>query len=240
MFDEYSAQHANGYHFGLHISAPAGPIRYNAMPVAAMDAYIDSWNLMAFDYQGPGFSNYTGHNSNVYPSKSNPITTDFNTEQAIVHYKSKVASPRKIILGMPLYGRSFANTNGLGQKFNGSGDGTWEPGVLDYKVLPLSGSTVHTDKKIMAAWSYDNKTRQFVTFDTPEVQTLKAKYLQKEKLGGAWWWDSSSDRTDDKSLVSTVGEVLGGVKGLQQSKNNLYYPLSKYDNIRGAASSSDY
>jgi chitinase len=69
---------------------------------------------MAFDYQGPGFSNYTGHNSNVYPSKSNPRTTDFNTAQAIDYYKSQITSPRKIILGMPLYGRSFANTAGLG------------------------------------------------------------------------------------------------------------------------------
>lgn len=240
MYDEYSAKHADGYHFGLHISAPAGPLRYNVLPIAAMDPYVDQWNLMAFDYQGSGFSNYTSHNSNVYRSKSNPVTTDFNTAQAIDYYKSKVASPRKIILGMPLYGRSFANTNGLGQKFNGSGDGTWEPGVLDYKVLPQNGSTVYTDKKTIASWSYDDKTRQFVSFDTPEVQTLKAKYLKKEKLGGAWWWDSSSDRTDDKSLVGTVSQALGGVSALQQDLNNLHYPLSKYDNIRGAASKSEY
>lgn len=195
---------------------------------------------MAFDYQGPGFSNYTGHNSNVYPSRSNPRTTDFNTAQAIDYYKTQIASPRKLILGMPLYGRSFANTAGLGQKFNGSGDGTWEAGVLDYKVLPLNGSTVYTDKKLMAAWSYDNKTRQFVTFDTPEVQTLKTKYLKSEKLGGAWWWDSSSDRSDDKSLVGTVSKALGGPQGLKQRTNNLYYPLSQYDNIRGETSGSNY
>lgn len=197
-----------------------------------------SWHLMAFDYQGPGFSNFTGHLSNVYESKSNPIATDFNTAQAIDHYKSQISSSRKIVLGMPLYGRSFANTAGLGQKFNGSGDGTWEAGVLDYKALPLNGSTVFTDKKVIASWSYDNKTRQLVSFDTPEVQKLKAKYLKKEKLGGAWWWDSSSDRTDDKSLVGTVSKALGGAQGLQRSVNNLYYPISKYDNIRGTASNA--
>ncbi|OSS48448.1 hypothetical protein B5807_07891 [Epicoccum nigrum] len=240
LFDDYAEKYANGYHFDIKISAPAGPPRYKVFPIAALDKYVDEWNLMAFDYQGPGFSNYTGHNSNVYPSKSNPRTTDFNTAQAIDYYKSQITSPRKIILGMPLYGRSFANTAGLGQKFNGSGDGTWEAGVLDYKVLPLNGSTVYTDKKLMAAWSYDNKTRQFVTFDTPEVQTLKAKYLKEEKLGGAWWWDSSSDRSDDKSLVGTVSKALGGPKGLKRELNNLYYPLSKYDNIRGAASGSNY
>jgi chitinase len=224
--------------YDLDISAPAGPLRYNALPIAAMDPYIDDWNLMAFDYMGPGFSNVTGHLSNVYTSESNPAATDFNTAQAIDYYKSQISSPHKIILGMPLYGRSFANTIGLGQVFNGSGDGTWEAGVLDYKALPLNGSTVHTDKKAVASWSYDSKTKQLVSFDTPEVQTLKAKYLKKEKLGGAWWWDSSSDRTDDKSLVSTVSNALGSVEGLEQKQNNLYYPLSKYDNIRSKASSA--
>ncbi|KAL1603316.1 Chitinase 4 [Nothophoma quercina] len=238
FYDAYAAEHANGYHFDLDISAPAGPLRYNVLPIAAMDKYVDSWHLMAFDYQGPGFSNFTGHLSNVYESKSNPIATDFNTAQAIDHYKSQISSSRKIVLGMPLYGRSFANTAGLGQKFNGSGDGTWEAGVLDYKALPLNGSTVFTDKKVIASWSYDNKTRQLVSFDTPEVQKLKAKYLKKEKLGGAWWWDSSSDRTDDKSLVGTVSKALGGAQGLQRSVNNLYYPISKYDNIRGTASNA--
>lgn len=236
LYDEYSSKYANGYHFDIDISAPAGPLRYNVFPIAAIDPYITDWKLMAFDYMGPGFSNFTGHLSNVYASKSNPRTTDFNTAQAVDYYKSQVSSSRKIILGLPLYGRSYANTNGLGQRFNGSGDGTWEAGVLDYKALPLNGSTVYTDKKTVASWSYDNKTRQLVSFDTPQVQTLKAKYLQNEKLGGAWWWDSSSDRTDDKSLVSTVSKALGGVEGQQQNLNNLYYPLSKYDNVRGAAS----
>lgn len=233
LFDAYAAENANGYHFELAVSAPAGPLRYTAFPIAAIDKYIDVWNLMAFDYQGPGFSNYTGHNSNVFPSLDKPKTTDFNTAQAVDYYKSRIASPDKLILGMPMYGRSFANTKGLGQAFNGSGDGTWEAGVIDYKALPLEGSNVHIDKKVIGAWSYDNKTRQFVTYDTPEVQTMKAKYLQKEMLGGAWWWDSSSDRTDDKSLVTTVSNALGGVKLLKQNHNNLYYPVSKYDNIRG-------
>ena len=105
-----------------------------------MDQYVDEWNLMAFDYQGPGFSNFTGHNSNVYPSKKLPQATDFNTKQTIDHYKSQLKDPRNIILGLPAYGRSFANVvsgkdHGLGQRFNGSGDGSW-PFVRN---LPDSG-----------------------------------------------------------------------------------------------------
>ncbi|KAH7118720.1 glycoside hydrolase superfamily [Dendryphion nanum] len=234
-YDTYSAEHADNYHFKIDISAPAGPLRYNAMPVKQLDEYVDEWNLMAFDYQGPGFSNFTGHLSNVYPSKSNPVSTDFNTEQAIKYYKDNISDSKRIILGMPLYGRSFADTDGIGKRFNGSGDGTWEAGVLDYKSLPLNGSTVYTDKKILASYSYDNKTRQLVSFDTPAVQAMKTKYLKDQRLGGAWWWDSSSDRTDDKSLVSTVYEALGGARVLAQRQNCITFPISKYDNVRRVA-----
>jgi chitinase len=103
-FDEYAIVNAAGYHFDLGISAPAGPSRYTVMPVAEMDPYVDNWNLMAFDYQGPGFSNFTGHLSNVYPSSKNPRATNgwdvvtedfvpFNTKEAIDYYKANVASP---------------------------------------------------------------------------------------------------------------------------------------------------
>lgn len=257
-YDEYAEQHAHGYHFELGISAPAGPQRYTVMPIKKMDPYIDNWNLMAFDYQGPSFSNFTGHLSNVYPSTTDPKTTDgwdainqkfeqFNTKEAIDYYKANVASPSKIHLGMPLYGRSFANVvdlskdgRGLGQKFNGSGDGSWEPGTLDYKDLPKNGSKVYTSKEVLGSWSWDAARKQLVTFDTPKVAIWKADYLKQEGLGGAWWWESSGDRaiSDEKSIVSTVVKEFGGAKNLRKSQNNLYYPTSKYYNIRGAVSNS--
>ncbi|KAL5121022.1 Chitinase 4 [Pleosporales sp. CAS-2024a] len=254
-FDAYSAAYARGYHFEITISAPAGPQHYSALNVRAMDAYVDHWNLMAFDYQGPNFSNFTGHSSNVFPSSKNPKATNgwvveenkfepFNTNQAIQFYKANVASPCKIILGMPLYGYSFANVTdqskngrGLGQTFMGPGDGTWAPGTLDYKVLPLNGSKVYHDEETMAAWSWDAAKKEFVTFDTPKSATWKTNYLKQQGLGGAWWWESDGDRpiTDDKSIIATVVKALGGPQNLQQNWNNLYYPKSKYYNIRGAA-----
>jgi chitinase len=41
LFDSYAAKYANNYHFEIDISAPAGPLRYNVFPVAALDPYID-------------------------------------------------------------------------------------------------------------------------------------------------------------------------------------------------------
>ena len=41
LFDEYAEKYANGYHFDIKISAPAGPPRYKVFPIAALDKYVD-------------------------------------------------------------------------------------------------------------------------------------------------------------------------------------------------------
>ena len=41
LFDDYAEKYANGYHFDIKISAPAGPPRYKVFPIAALDKYVD-------------------------------------------------------------------------------------------------------------------------------------------------------------------------------------------------------
>ena len=69
---------------------------------------------------------------------------------------------------MPLYGRAFADTSGIGQPFSGTvigggsptdqtgvGEGSWESGMWDYKALPLPGSQVVNDHRLGASYSFD-------------------------------------------------------------------------------------
>lgn len=171
-----------------------------------MDKYIDFWNLMAFDYAGGTFSNGTGYLANVYKSDTNPDATPFATDPAIKDYIAGGVPPEKIVLGMPLYGRSFANTQGMGEPFDGAGKGTWEDGNWDYSELPHPGATVHNDMDIIGSYGYDSNKDFLISFDTPQVQAKKADYITSNNLGGGWWWESSSDKTGADSLVQTVSE----------------------------------
>jgi chitinase len=47
QLNDYSTQYANNQHLLLTIASPAGPTNYNRMKLAAMDKYLDFWNLVS-------------------------------------------------------------------------------------------------------------------------------------------------------------------------------------------------
>jgi chitinase len=131
--DEYSHTLPERPHFELTIASPAGPSNCRWLKLREMDQYLDFWNMMAYDFAGSWDPN-AGHQANVYPSQHNPSSTPFSIDFAIQYYIQHGVHPSKIVLGMPLYGRAFQQTNGPGQAYSGVGEGSWENGVWDYKV----------------------------------------------------------------------------------------------------------
>ena len=159
---------------------------------------------MAYDYAG-SWDPTAGHQSNIHPSNSNPTSTPFSTVRAIEYYKSHGVASSKIVLGMPLYGRAFASTDGPGKPFSGTGEGSWEQGVWDYKALPQKEGRETNDFKIGASWSYDAEKRLMVSYDTKEMAKFKAEWLKGHgRLGGAMWWESSGDKGGEDSIIGTV------------------------------------
>ncbi|KAL8382438.1 hypothetical protein RB595_006292 [Gaeumannomyces hyphopodioides] len=228
--DGYAADHAPGYRFLLTMATGAGPEHYNimSMHLGRMGVYVDAMNLMAYDFTG-SWDAKSGHQANLRASKTNPSSTPFSAERAVADYLALGVAPDRIVLGMPLYGRSFENTDGPGQSFAGTGPGSWEQGIWDYKVLPRPGAVETVDAETGAAYSYDATTREMVSYDTVETVAQKTAYIKDLALGGAMFWEISGDRAGELSLVAASAESLGN---LDRSENQLKYPTSKYDNIR--------
>ncbi|KAK7924707.1 Chitinase 1 [Apiospora marii] len=224
--DRFSFQHRIPYRFLITVASPAGPVNSHKLDLAGMDPYVDVWNLMAYDYTG-SWDNTTGHQSNLYRSPRHPRATKLSTDDAVRYYEGLGIAPSKILLGVPMYGRSFESTAGLGQAY--AGVGAEGGGVLLYKTLPRPGARELWDDGAKAAWSYDNATRELVSYDTPRSTLYKARYVRRQRLGGAFFWEARGDRAGAASLVNTMSKSLGW---LDQSPNHLWYPMSQYDNIR--------
>jgi chitinase len=159
-------------------------------------------------------------------------------------YTSHGVHPSKVILGIPLYGRSFTNTQGINESYSGVGGGTWEPGVYDYRVLPLPGSYVYRNENLGASWTYNHQTKELVSFDNEDVAKWKGEYIKQQGLGGSMFWELSGDKGPQregmetgygkdpqpgKSLVKIVKDAMGGISN---AHNWLIYDRSKFDNMR--------
>ncbi|KAF6808826.1 glycosyl hydrolase family 18 [Colletotrichum sojae] len=229
--DDYATQHAPGHHFLLTIASPAGPEHYRELNLKAVADIIDAFNLMAYDYAG-SWDAVSGHQANLYPNPSKRASTPFSTDAAVADYLAAGVPASKIVLGMPIYGRSFQQTAGPGLPFSGVGSGSWENGVWDYKALPRAGATELYDPVAVASYSYDAATRELISYDTPAVVRTKVSYLLGKGLGGSMFWEASGDKKDGGSLLATSFDALGGSVTQDQSLNQLSYPDSQYDNIR--------
>ncbi|KAF4436653.1 chitinase 1 [Fusarium acutatum] len=225
--DSYSKQYANGYHFQLSIAAPAGPDNYNKLKMKDLGSVLDHVNLMAYDYAG-SWSAFSGHQANKYANTKIPNATPFNTDQAVKAYVNGGVPSAKMVLGMPIYGRAFQNTAGLGQPYTGVGSGSWENGIWDYKALPKAGASLVYDRDAQASYSYDSNTKELISFDTPGMVENKVLYIKNLGLGGSMFWEASADKTGANSLIGTSSKKLGT---LDSTNNCLSYPNSQYANI---------
>ncbi|KAK6342306.1 Endochitinase 1 [Orbilia javanica] len=234
--DAHAAKKQANYRFLLTIAAPCGPQNYSKLHVRAMDEQLDFWNLMAYDFSG-SWESIANHQANIY---SGPVSG----AEAVNWYINQGVARHKIILGIPLYGRSFTNTQGPGTPFSGVGQGSWEQGVYDYRALPLPGSNVSHDPQALASWSYNPATREMISFDSEEVAKWKGEWIHQEGLGGSMFWELSGDKGSDRpemekghgkdpqpgpSLIRTVKDHMGGISN---SDNWLSYEGSRFPNLR--------
>jgi len=194
--------------------------------VAAMDPFVTNWNVMTYDYAGP-WSKVSDYTDNLYRGNTKQ---GIDTDSVLKWYTEHGASPRKINMGIPLYGRSFENTNGIQQPYSGVGTGSWgEEGLWDVKVLPLAGAKVTEDFNTGGSYSYDAAKKELITFDTVNIVKEKAQYVVKHNFSGSMYWELSSDHVGSSSLVSAA---ISQYQSLDQTLNHLHYPGSQFDNMK--------
>ncbi|GJC90467.1 chitinase 1 [Colletotrichum liriopes] len=228
--DAYAAEHAPSYHFQLSIASSAGSEKYDRLDLKAISDIVDCLYLMGYDYSG-SWGAITGHQANLYPSTSEPESTPFSTNNAVTDYIAAGVPSHKIILGMPLYGRSFENTKGLGHPFSGVGGGSWELGVWDYKALPLPGAEEVYDGSVGAVYSWDPVGQELISYDSPLSVREKAAFIETKGLGGAMFWEASADKTGNASLIETSYDCLAKDSGIDSRQNLLSYADSRYNNL---------
>ncbi|KAL2255265.1 hypothetical protein VTK26DRAFT_3721 [Humicola hyalothermophila] len=163
-------------------------------------AYVDSFNITAYDFYGP-WSPRGGHHAQLYATGKD----DLSGASGVQYLMASGVPGKKILLGIPLFGRSFLNVTGPGHKNRGYGG---EDGLFEYNQLPRKGTKEQVDKRAVAAQCVGGDGG-FVTYDNPDTVKMKATFCKQKGLGGLFYWSAPSDAKDSKrSLIITGFKTL--------------------------------
>lgn len=129
---------------------------------------------MAYDFSG-SWTPKAGHQAQLF----SPSPDETSGATAVGYVISQGFPSKKILLGVPVYGRSFLGANRHGDKYRGQGG---EEGTFEYKTLPRPGGYETIDSNRVAA-SCVGGDGGFVTYDNPETVRMKGAFCKAQNLG---------------------------------------------------------
>ncbi|KAI4868455.1 glycoside hydrolase family 18 protein [Hypoxylon rubiginosum] len=193
----------------LTTALPTGEYCLKNIDVEAAADLLDGLNLMGYDFNGP-WTDVSGHHAQLLPLPGAPRhvypALRNSCHRAVVYLADRGFPREKIILGVPVYARSFAGARGIGQPFRSAAE-------TDYSELPDEWvSNASVDAEVGAASYVDSSLRGqgFVSFDVPDTVRQKAEYVKSNGLGGLFYWTGTGDRKGSESLVRAGYEAMSG------------------------------
>ncbi|KAI8964581.1 glycoside hydrolase family 18 protein [Daldinia sp. FL1419] len=186
--------------FFVTAALPASRSVLHNLDIAQVVPYLDYVNLMAYDFVG-SWSQRSGHHAQLYSMNKD----ETSGSSGVSYLVSQGCPTRKILLGIPLYGRSFLGVSGPGHRNKGAGG---EDGVFEYNMLPRRHTKESVDRRIGAA-SCVGGDGGFVSYDNPDTVKMKAAYCKQKGLGGLFYWSGPADsREKSRSLISAGFRAL--------------------------------
>lgn len=192
---------------------------------------LDFIGVMAFNY----YQNLGGPYSHVYhhaPLFHEPgkfLINTLNADYVVNELISEGASPSKIVLGIPIFGTTWAVSSN-DTKLMASAVGKGAMGELLGSQVEMSYCEIcravrydgwqvfqDPDKKLgpYAISPASNNERTWVGYDDPEMAVVKANYILSKGLGGAYVWDVSQDDfrnfcgQGSNPMLTTLANSLG-------------------------------
>ncbi|MDB9455318.1 glycosyl hydrolase family 18 protein [Dolichospermum circinale CS-541/06] len=190
------------------------PYDFSPQDLKATSDYVDFINVMSYDYHGP-WENTTNHQSALYKSTNDNTynAAKVNTNWAIQHYLSAGVPATDIVLGIPLYGRTWTgvnagSNNGLFQQGTGSSERTYRE---LYNLLGTNGYQSFWDNSAKVPYIYSSQTKVFSTYENNQSILGKTDYVKQQGLGGAFFWEITQDLpiTNPDSLINVAATNLG-------------------------------
>jgi chitinase len=188
----------------LTVAVPASARGIEPLEYADMAPLLDWVSVMTYDFHTGGTR--AGFNSALY-NHDDPSNSKSNTHDAVQAILAKGIPRRKLVAGVPFYGRGWRGVES--SNVWSSSTGTIQVG--GYKAIALSflkapGFVRYWDDVAKVPWLYNAETKEWITYEDPQSMRIKGEYIAGQRLGGAMFWELSND---DGTLLDALRTGLG-------------------------------
>ena len=162
--------------------------------MAQVQRYVDTVNLMAYDYYEPSSDAITGHHAPLFTNPDDPKRS--SADSSVQAFEKAGVPAAKILLGLPFYGHMWGQVKDQNH-------GLYQPGkpipnaYSNYGAITTTmlghGFDRYWDSKASVPYLYSPEKQIFVSYEDPESIAAKCSYVLKHKLGGVMFWDYSGD-----------------------------------------------
>lgn len=191
----------------LTIAAGSGDDFLAHTEMSKAQKYLDTVNLMAYDYYEPGSGPITGHHAPLFTNPADP--SKISADTSIDAFERAGVPAEKLVLGVPFYGHMWGEVPDVNH-------GLYQPGTpIPNAYAPFSlidstmlnhGFTRYWDSTSSVPYLYSPEKRVFVSYEDEESLTAKCKYVVAHKLGGIMFWSYLND--SDEKLLKTIDRGL--------------------------------
>jgi GH18 family chitinase len=199
----------DGRRYLLTAATAAGARLVGSLELDRITPLLDWFNVMTYDYHsGSAIAHF---NAPLHAATNDP-TPFYNVDSTVALYLRGGVPARKIVVGVPFYGRAYGGVHGT----NG---GLFQPATppprewatgLDYRQIAARNLITqgfarfwHPDAQV--PWLHNDSLGVFITYDDAQSIALKAEYVRARGLGGVMIWEIGGD---DGTLLNAIHDRL--------------------------------
>jgi len=197
----------------LTIAAGASQEYLDHTEMKKVQKYVDTVNLMAYDYVEPGSDPLTGHHAPLF---TNPADArNYSGDASVRAFEQAGVPAGKLLLGLPFYGHVWGQVADRDHGFLQPGKpvpNAYAPYSAIAGTMLDHGFVRYWDSIASAPYLYNSESHIFVSYEDTESISAKCRYVKTHKLGGVMFWDYSGDpagvllRAINQSLRSAAAE----------------------------------
>jgi chitinase len=192
----------------LTIAAGAGEEYLANTEMGKVAKYVDTVNLMAYDYYEPGSDAVTGNHAPLFTNPADP--KKISAAESVTALEKAGVPARKIVLGMPFYGHMWGQVPDLNQGLFQQGKpipNAFAPYSAIVANMLNQGYTRYWDDKASVPYLYNAEKQIFVSYEDPQSIAAKCRYVAAHDLGGAMFWEYFNDPSG--TLLQAIDDSLG-------------------------------